>query len=96
MQVKFDKTCPAWYDDPEYRLMFIKQQQNYFKDLLKVRGYVTLMEVLDAFTISFDIASYLDRPLSDLVWLRDRGDDVNIQIWDELRDATMILKINID
>ena len=76
--------------------MFIGQQQYYLKNLLKVRGYVTLMEVLNAFTISFDIASYLDRPLRDLVWLRDRGDVVDIQIWDELEDATLILKINID
>lgn len=96
MQVKFDKTCPAWDNDPKFRLMFIGQQQNYFKELLKVRGYVTLMEVLNAFTIPFDIASYLDRPLGDLVWLRDRGDVVDIQIWDELEDATLILKINID
>lgn len=96
MQVKFDKTCPAWNDDPKYRLMFIKQQQTYLNDLLRVRGYVTIMEVLKAFTIPFDIASYLNRPLGDLVWLQYRGDVVDIQIWDELSDASMILKINID
>ena len=96
MQVKFDKACPAWENDPEYRLMFIKQQQTYFKDLLKARGYVTIMEVLKALTIPFDIDSYLNRPLSELVWLLDRGDDLCIQIWDELKDATMILDINID
>lgn len=96
MTVRFDRTCPAWDKNPEYRLMFIKQQQAWFKELLRHRGYVTLMEVLDAFTIAFDIDSYLNRPLGDLVWLRDRGDVVDVQIWDELNDATMILKINID
>lgn len=96
MQVKFDKTHPAWNDDPEYRLMFIRQQQNYFKDLLKMRGYVTLMEVFAAFTIPFDIDSYLNRPLRDVVWLRDRGDVIVIQIWAEQDDGSILLRINID
>ena len=96
MQVKFDKTCPAWEDDPEVRRMFIVQQKNYFKDLLKVRGYVTLMEVLKALTIPFDIDTYLNRPLSDLVWLRDEGDVVEIWILDKYEDGSMLLHINID
>lgn len=95
MQVKFDKTCPAWHENPKYRLMFINLQRAYFTDLLKCRGYVTLMEVLNVFTIPFDITHYLDRPLSDIVWFRDRGDVVDIQIWEELDDASIILSINI-
>ena len=96
MQVKFDKTCPAWIEDPKYRLMFIRQQQNYFKDLLKARGYVTIMEVLNAFTIPFDIDTYLNRPLSDHVWLQYRGDEVQIQIWEERDDGSILLDINVD
>ena len=95
MTVKFDKTRQAWSEDPKYRLMFIRQQQNYFKDLLKVRGYVTLMEVLGAFTIPFDIGACLNRPLSDLVWLLGRGDEVCIQIWEEQDDGSILLDINI-
>lgn len=96
MMVQFDKTRPAWSEDPKYRLMFIRQQQNYFKDLLRVRGYVTIMEVLSAFTIPFDIDTYLNRPLGDLVWLKDRGDDVHIGIWAERYDGSILLRINID
>lgn len=96
MTVKFDRTCPAWDKNPEYRLMFIRQQQTYFKDLLKVRGYVTIVEVLNALTIPFDITSYLNRPFRDLVWLRDEDDVVEIWTLDKFKDGSVSLHINID
>lgn len=44
----FDETCLGWEKDPEYNLMFLRQQQSYFNDLLKSRGHVYLNEVHDA------------------------------------------------
>ena len=41
----FDEGCANWQKDPEYNLMFLRQQQSYFNDLLKSRGYVLLNEV---------------------------------------------------
>jgi hypothetical protein len=43
----FDDGCVGWTKDPEYNLMFLKQQQRYANDLLKSRGYLFLNEVYD-------------------------------------------------
>lgn len=44
----FDETSTQWSTTPEYNLMFLRAQQNYFNDLLKVRGSVFLNEIYDA------------------------------------------------
>ena len=44
----FNDTCPAWSNDPEFNLMFLRDQQRYMNDLLKTRGHVYLNEVYDA------------------------------------------------
>ena len=43
----FDVGCNGWSKDPEFNLMFLKQQQNYANDLLKSRGHLFLNEVYD-------------------------------------------------
>lgn len=43
----FDDGCTGWGKDPEYNLMFLKQQQNYANDKLKSQGYLFLNEVYD-------------------------------------------------
>lgn len=47
----FDSSCSGWEKTPEYNLMFLKQQQQYFNDLLVARGYVFLNEVYKALGI---------------------------------------------
>lgn len=96
MQVKFDKTCPAWEKDPKERLMFIKYTLHHFQQVLKFRGYVTVMEVLGSLSIPVNIDLFLSKPVSDVVWVRDRGDEVIIRIWEEQDDGSLILDINID
>lgn len=41
----FDDGCTGWTKDPEYNLMFLRQQQNYANELLKSRGHLFLNEV---------------------------------------------------
>lgn len=41
----FDDGCTGWTKDPEYNLMFLRQQQNYANELLKARGHLFLNEV---------------------------------------------------
>ena len=43
----FDDGCTGWSKDPEFNLMFLKQQQNYANEKLKSRGYLFLNEVYD-------------------------------------------------
>ena len=43
----FDDGCNGWTKDPEFNLMFLKDQQRYANDLLKSRGHLFLNEVYD-------------------------------------------------
>lgn len=43
----FEDGCTGWSKDPEFNLMFLKNQQAYANDLLKSRGHVFLNEVYD-------------------------------------------------
>lgn len=43
----FDDGCLGWTKDPEYNLMFLKDQQRYANDRLKTKGCLFLNEVYD-------------------------------------------------
>lgn len=43
----FDDGCTGWTKDPEYNLMFLKDQQRYANDRLKTKGCLFLNEVYD-------------------------------------------------
>jgi hypothetical protein len=43
----FDDASASWSKTPEYNLVFLRAQQNYFNDLLRARGHVFLNEVYD-------------------------------------------------
>lgn len=43
----FDEACAGWDKDPDYNLMFLKQQQAWANDLLKSQGHLYLNEVYD-------------------------------------------------
>lgn len=43
----YDDGCTGWTKDPEYNLMFLKDQQRFANDLLKSRGHLFLNEVYD-------------------------------------------------
>lgn len=43
----FDDGCTGWTKDPEYNLMFLRDQQRYANDLLQSKGHLYLNEVYD-------------------------------------------------
>lgn len=47
----FDEASLYWSKSPEKNLMFLKSQQNWFNDRLKIKGHVFLNEVYDALDI---------------------------------------------
>lgn len=47
----YDDGCTEWTKDPEYNLMFLRQQEQYFNDKLKADGFVFLNEVYEALGI---------------------------------------------
>lgn len=66
----FDQLSSNWQPNPEYNLIFLKAQQNYFNDILQSRGIVFLNEVYKS----------LDLPISQagqfVGWvLGDEGDN---------------------
>jgi len=73
----FDSSCTQWSKDPYYNLMFVRQQQNYFNDLLKIRGHVFLNEVYDALGLD------RTKPGSVVGWCLGNGDDyIDFGIYD--------------
>ena len=47
----YDDGCIGWKKDPEANLIFLRRQEDYFNDKLKVVGHVFLNEVYDALGI---------------------------------------------
>lgn len=43
----FDESCKGWSKDPEYNLLFLKQQQNWANECLQTRHHLFLNEVYD-------------------------------------------------
>lgn len=43
--VTFDENCPAWSPNMEFNLMYLRNIENYFNDVLRYRGYVYLWEI---------------------------------------------------
>ena len=97
--------CNGWSKDPEFNLMFLKQQQSYANDLLKSRGHLFLNEVYDLLGIQRTKAGNI------VGWIYDEknpvGDNfVDFGIYDINRpknrdfvngyERTIILDFNVD
>lgn len=98
----FDEYNSNWNKNPEFNMMFLKSQQNYFNDLLLSRGHVFLNEVYEALGFPHSSAG------SICGWvLGHRGDDFidfgmfNVES-DRARDfvngyeASIVLDFNVD
>ena len=101
----FDDGCNGWSKDPEFNLMFLKQQQSYANDLLKSRGHLFLNEVYDLLGIQRTKAGNI------VGWIYDEknpvGDNfVDFGIYDINRpknrdfvngyERTILLDFNVD
>ena len=101
----FDDGCTGWTKDPEYNLMFLRDQQRYANDLLKSRGHIFLNEVYDMLGIQRTKAG------ACVGWIYDEknpiGDNfVDFGIYDLYKDKnrdfvngyerTILLDFNVD
>lgn len=101
----FDDGCTGWTKDPEYNLMFLKDQQRYANDILKSKGHLFLNEVYDMLGIPRSTAGQI------VGWIYDEkhpvGDNfVDFGIYDLFNAAkrnfvngserTILLDFNVD
>lgn len=50
----FDVRSPYWNKDEEFRFMFVRQQDHYFNELLRARGYVYLNQIHESFGVKWN------------------------------------------
>ena len=103
----FDESSTAWSKDPEYNLMFLRHQQNFFNDRLQAKGHVFLNEVYDALGIPRTRAGavvgwildgtgdgYIDFGLNDVYLDRKRGEKVRDFV--NGYERSILLDFNVD
>ena len=78
----FDESNPNWDPNPSFSLMWLRGKQNYFNDLLHVRGHVFLNEVYDE--LGFD-----QTPEGAVLgWVEGEGDDyIDFGLYDPEKDT---------
>lgn len=102
----FDDGCTGWTKDPEFNLMFLKDQQRFANDLLQSKGHLFLNEVYDMLGIPRTQAGQI------VGWVYDEkhpvGDNfVDFGIYGDLYDEkkrdfvngyerTILLDFNVD
>lgn len=47
----FDESCAGWTKDPEMNLCFLRRQQDYMNEVLRIKGYMFLNDVYEALGI---------------------------------------------
>ena len=96
MKAVFDESSPAWVNNPEYNIMFLRRQQDYVNDALKRRGWVTIMDVFDVLGLSFDINDLLSIPLRDQCWLYEDRDYIDFGMKPNVEKNVIYLDFNIN
>lgn len=96
----FDEYSTSWSKEPEYNLVFLRNQQNWANDLLKTRGHLFLNEVYDMLGIPRSRAG------SVVGWVIGDGDNfVDFGIYDSKdrvrdfvngREGSILLDFNVD
>lgn len=99
----FDELCQDFKRNPEYNMIFLRAQQNYFNQMLQSRGHVFLNEVYDSLGIERSSAG------SIVGWVLGKGGDdyVDFGIFDDKtnsrvrdfvngREDAILLDFNVD
>jgi Family of unknown function (DUF6353) len=98
----FDEMSPNWSKTPEYNLFFLRSQENYANDRLKIHGFVFLNEVYESLGLPRSQAGQI------VGWKLDGDGDKYISfgiydIWDESSrafvngvESAILLDFNVD
>lgn len=79
--VFFDEGNPNWDPNPNISMMFLRSQQNYWNDILHVRGHVFLNEVLDSLGFEHTTVG------SVVGWIEGYGDNcIDFGLYDQNKE----------
>lgn len=73
MKAVFDDRSPNWMPRLEDNVMFMRQQEMYLNDLLKKRGYVTIMDVFNYLGLPVELSRWWNKEFKDLCWVYNDG-----------------------
>lgn len=96
MKAVFDHNCPSWNAYIENNLMFLRYAEDYFNDLLKVRGWVTIFEIYNYLGLTLDFDKLGGKKLSDLMWWYNKGDKIDFGMKPDEDNRVIYLSFNID
>lgn len=98
----FDELCSPWSREPTYNLVFLRNAQNYFNDILQTRGHVFLNEIYDhigvdrtpagsivGWVISKDGDNFIDFGIFD-------GNNPRARDFVNGREGAILLDFNVD
>jgi len=97
----FDSECSPWSKEPEYNILFLRTQQNWWNNVLAARGHVFLNEVYESLGLSHTKAGAVTG------WIRKSNGDgyIDFGIWDGTdqaldffngREGSILLDFNVD
>ena len=96
MKAVFDHNCPSWNAYIENNLMFLRYAEDYFNDLLKARGFVTVMEVFQYLGLKLDFEDLSSIRIKKLCWRYENGDYIDFGMKPDEEKNIIYLDINID
>lgn len=98
----FDETCPGWERDTQWNLTFLRDQQRYANDLLRVKGHLFLNDVYEMLGIPKSKAGQVvgwvydpENPMANNYVDFGLGSAKNREAID-LDDTTLLLDFNVD
>lgn len=94
IEVQINQKHLYWFNgEPVYTNMFVQQQQRYFNNVLKQKGYVFLRDIYEILYLP------ISKTCLTTGWLRDKHEDLNkdvITIDMDMFDDYVVFKFNTD
>ena len=85
--IVFDERSHFWCKDDAFNAMFLKTTRDYLIDLYNARGYIYLDRICDTFGAVFNPND------ENLVWIKDRGDELVISYTNDTGDSKWYLYV---
>lgn len=96
MKAVFDKNSPMWTTSFESNLAYLRYMQNFLNDLLKARGYVTIVEVYNYLGLEHNFSGVNAENFKNLCWLHEDGDKIDFGGYGREDENIIYLDFNID